>query len=79
MYQAPPTPVMTPQPMRQARSNGISKGMGTAPDSGTTQYSAWEETAEKWWSFTPSRLSREVPSMRWPFGWVEANTSQRMG
>ena len=41
-----PTPVMTPQPMMQARSNGISLGMAIAPDSGTTVYSAWVEVTE---------------------------------
>ena len=36
---AAPTPVMTPQPIRQARSNGISFGTGMACWSGTMQYS----------------------------------------
>ena len=43
---AAPTPVMTPQPMRQARSKAISFGTGIAPDSGTTVYSAWVEVTE---------------------------------
>ena len=43
----PPTPVMTPQPIRQARSNGISSARTIAPVSGTTQYSACEDTTEK--------------------------------
>jgi hypothetical protein len=37
---------MTPQPMMQARSNGISFGIAIAPDSGTTVYSAWVEVTE---------------------------------
>ena len=40
----PPTPVMTPQPIRQARSNGMSSGTTIAPDSGTMQYSACAHT-----------------------------------
>ena len=38
-----PTPDMTPQAMRQARSSGMFFETGTASDSGTTLYSAWEE------------------------------------
>ena len=45
--QTAPTPVMTPQPIRQARSKGISFGTAIAPDSGTTEYSACDETTEK--------------------------------
>ena len=65
---AAPTPVITPQPIRQARSKGISLGTGIAPDSGTTQYSAWEQIIEKWCSFRPPRVRREVPSSRCPLG-----------
>ena len=43
---AAPTPVITPQPMMQARSNGMSFGTGMAPDSGTTVYSACVEVTE---------------------------------
>jgi hypothetical protein len=47
MRVAAPTPVITPQPIRQARSNGIAFGTAIAPDSGTTLYCACEETTEK--------------------------------
>ena len=36
----------TAQPSRQARSKGISLGTVMAPDSGSTQYWAWEDTTE---------------------------------
>ena len=39
MLSAAPTPVITPQPMRQARSNGSSLGTAIACCSGTMQYS----------------------------------------
>jgi hypothetical protein len=41
---AAPTPVITPQPIRQARSNGISFGTLIAPDCGTTAYWACDDT-----------------------------------
>ena len=44
---AAPTPVITPQPIRQARSNGISFGTLIAPDCGTTAYCACDDTTEK--------------------------------
>ena len=44
---AAPTPVITPQPMMQARSNGISFGTAIAPDSGTTVYSACVDVVEE--------------------------------
>ena len=70
---------MTPHPIRHARSKGISFGTATALDSCTTQYSAWEDMAEKWWIGRPPSDSREVPSRRKPFGWVRVKTSQRIG
>jgi hypothetical protein len=47
MRAAPPTLVMTPQPIRQARSKGISFGTTMALVSCTTLHSAWDDTAEK--------------------------------
>ena len=44
---AAPTPVITPQPIRQALSNGISFGTRMAPDCGTTAYCACDDTTEK--------------------------------
>ena len=55
MRAAAPTPVITPQPIRQARSNGISSGTAIAPVSGTTEYCAWDEMTEKWCSRSPSQ------------------------
>src|ERR1051325_10245048 len=40
MFSAAPTPVITPQPIRQARSNGSSVGTAIAWWSATMQYSA---------------------------------------
>ncbi len=54
---AAPTPVITPQPIRQARSNGMAFGTAIAPDSGTTVYCACVEVTEKW-------LSIRSPSSR---------------
>ena len=80
MRRGAPTPVITPQPIRQARSNGISAGTPIAPDSGTTQYWAWEDTTEKWCSIrSPSRRYREPPSSRRPAGWWRVNGSHRIG
>ncbi len=76
---AAPTPVITPQPIRQARSNGISRGTTTALLSCTTQHSACEDTAEKCRTSRPLSERREAPSSRWPCGWVRVKTSQRMG
>ena len=42
-----PTPVMTPQPMMQARSNGMSRDTTIAPDCGTTVYSACVDVTKK--------------------------------
>ena len=57
-----PTPVMTEQPTRLALSSGMSSRTGTAPDSGTTAYSANEAMRAKWWMSSPLRWSRGVPS-----------------
>ena len=67
-----PTPVITPQPIRQARSNGMSLETGMAPASGTTQYSACDETKIWWWSFAPLQLSLVQPSMSCPLELLRA-------
>ena len=76
---AAPTPVITPQPIRQARSNGISRGTRIAPECGTTAYWACEETTEKWWSGAAAQLNRERPSSRCPRGWWRVKGSHRIG
>ena len=56
----------TAQLISAARSSGIRSDTATTPDSGTTAYSAKEDTARKWWTGFPPRLSRPVPSSRVP-------------
>ena len=63
-----PTPVMTPQPMMQARSNGMSRDTTIAPDCGTTVYSACVDVTKKWCTGSPSRCMRDVPSSSSPRG-----------
>jgi len=76
---AAPTPVITPQPMMQARSNGISFETAIAPDSGTTVSSACVEVVKKWWTGMPSRLRRELPSSSMPRGSLRLYGSHRIG
>ena len=76
---AAPTPVITPQPMMQARSNGISFEIAIAPDSGTTVYSACVEVVKKWCTGAPARLMRELPSSSSPLGSCRLYGSHRIG
>ena len=57
-----PTPVMTLQPTRQALSNGMSLRTGTAPDWGTTAYSAKQAVRAKWWILRAALVQADVPS-----------------
>ena len=50
-----PTPVMTAQPVRHAAANGMSLRTGTAPDSGTTVYSAKHDVRAIWLMSLPLR------------------------
>ena len=43
-----PRPVITAQPTMQARSNGMSGEMRTAPELGTIVYSACVDVVKKW-------------------------------
>ena len=57
-----PTPVITAQPTRHARSSGMSRRTGTAPDSGTTACSEKHAVRVMWWTSCPLRCRRTVPS-----------------
>ena len=57
-----PTPVITPQPIRQARSSGMSASIGMQPLSGTTVHSAIEPTPASCPTALPSRLKTSAAS-----------------
>ena len=60
-------------------SSGTSRRIGTATDSGTTAYSANEETELKCFSSVPSTESREVPSASVPVAAMRPPSSQKLG
>ena len=74
-----PQPVSTAQPIRAARSSGVSARIGTATDSGTTAYSANEEIELKCFSSWPSSESRDVPSASVPVAAMRPPCSQKFG
>ena len=59
---AAPTPVITPQPINAARSNGIAAGTRIAACSGTTAYSAKPPRYINWCTGTASQARRGRPS-----------------
>src|SRR5262249_17635279 len=63
MLNAAPTPVITPQPIRQARSNGMSRGTAIACCSCTMQYSPKAPMNIRCLSSSPlARRALEAPS-----------------
>ena len=55
---AAPKPVVTPQPISEARSSGMSSRIFTSPFLCNSMYSAWLPTRACWCRPTPSRESR---------------------
>ena len=69
VFIAAPRPVERPQANRHARSSGASGSTFARAISGITVYSAKVEVPMKWRMSSPpspGRLSRVVPSGRWP-------------
>ena len=66
MLIAAPSPVDSPQANTHARSGGASALTTASAISGITVYSANVDVPMKWRISSPPRLSRVVPSGRWP-------------